>query len=351
MTPQSREVERCIRILNGPLRGAVFPVQRRLSIGRANGSDIQVVHSGISRQHAHILREASGRHVLIDLRSSNGTFVAGSRIRRHVLEPGEVFKIMRTSFSYEYSRSGLRGGESGEFVVPRIDLHTLRATTCYEAANSLGLTPSMVTRELETASEPLAAAPDRTAVDGEQERHPVVARRPDGTAYEGNLIADIVDYRLQRCRLQEGPAQSPKERARFMALEKRLHVPLTGGAHGQGAIGRFSCKIPAALRFASGEEVPATVVTMGTDDAEIHVAQRGVALDTIVWLAFDLVLGGQEQSAVFTGRVAWTNQGHIGLSFAGTPSWQRCCTNAKTMRDGAGSVEVEGLCRVLATTG
>src|SRR5688572_24133332 len=68
------ETERRIRILNGPLRGATYLIRERVGIGRASSSDIQLVHDGISRQHAQIVTDDRGRHVLVDLDSSNGTF-------------------------------------------------------------------------------------------------------------------------------------------------------------------------------------------------------------------------------------------------------------------------------------
>ena len=106
-----------IRILNGPLRGVTHSIRKRVSIGRASSSDVQLVHDGISRQHAQIIVDQD-RHVLQDLDSSNGTFVDEQRIRRHPLEPGTVFKIMKVKLVYELdTEAEVDCEESGVFAI------------------------------------------------------------------------------------------------------------------------------------------------------------------------------------------------------------------------------------------
>jgi ABC transport system ATP-binding/permease protein len=54
---------------------------RALRIGRAPDNDIVVSDSGISRYHAE-LRNVAGAYSVVDLDSSNGTFVNGRRTAR-----------------------------------------------------------------------------------------------------------------------------------------------------------------------------------------------------------------------------------------------------------------------------
>ncbi|HEY0942655.1 MAG TPA: sulfate permease [Steroidobacter sp.] len=61
-------------------------------VGRDPASDIHLKDPQVSWKHAVLINEA-GACAIEDLGSSNGTFVAGTRIQRHVLYPGERIKI------------------------------------------------------------------------------------------------------------------------------------------------------------------------------------------------------------------------------------------------------------------
>jgi FHA domain len=57
-------------------------------IGRGSSCDLVIQHRTVSRRHAQLFfRE--GSWILIDLRSTNGTFINGSRVRRSQLLPGD----------------------------------------------------------------------------------------------------------------------------------------------------------------------------------------------------------------------------------------------------------------------
>lgn len=49
-------------------------------VGRAAGNDFRIDHPSISRQHAYFSIDASGRLLVRDLGSSNGTFIKGQRV-------------------------------------------------------------------------------------------------------------------------------------------------------------------------------------------------------------------------------------------------------------------------------
>jgi sulfate permease, SulP family len=63
-----------------------------LAIGRDPASGICLQDSQVSWQHA-VLSEAGGTCIIEDLGSSNGTFVGAERIRRQVLNAGEIVRI------------------------------------------------------------------------------------------------------------------------------------------------------------------------------------------------------------------------------------------------------------------
>lgn len=347
---------RRIRVLNGPLRGATHLVHDRVGIGRASSSDIQLVHDGISRQHAQVVTDERGRHVLVDLDSSNGTFIEGQRIRRQVLTPGTIFKIMRVKMVYEDAIDELVESADVEpsevFAVRRLDADTLRGTAEY---GRLDLPQPATPRQRVAAdTSPEAAAEAFGGLEGEQERdrplargaessapaaqargeerHRVTASRRDGSVYEGSLVDDIVEYRELRVRIDRGDPIAADQRQAFEALGHRLRAapaePAPAGATPSGTpyvhreFERFQCNFPAKLRFATGDELAAAVLDLGVDGTRLRVYGHQIEHDSIAWLAIHLVSRGRAHTVVFTGRVAWTCRDHLGLGFAGAPGWE-----------------------------
>jgi pSer/pThr/pTyr-binding forkhead associated (FHA) protein len=63
-----------------------------VSIGRAADNDIHIKDSTVSSQHAKIVTYFDASYVE-DLGSTNGTFVNGKRIQKHILNPGDVIAV------------------------------------------------------------------------------------------------------------------------------------------------------------------------------------------------------------------------------------------------------------------
>ncbi len=79
-------------ILNKDLKDyKVYRFLTDVSMGRSENNDIVMNDLEVSRHHAHIAHE-DGSYILFD-QSVNGTFVDNSRIERHYLSHGTVFKI------------------------------------------------------------------------------------------------------------------------------------------------------------------------------------------------------------------------------------------------------------------
>lgn len=297
-----------LRVLNGPARGATCEVTARVAIGRASSSDLQLVEQEVSRQHARIVEDEHGNHVLEDLRSSNGTFVDGEPVIRHVLRPHAVLTIGETQLVYEPT-------VTAEAVAPptrRSDMKTLRNTAehrCLVARSHAPTTPT-------GAAVPSWAITDR---DGRA----LVFERPDGGEYEGNLVDDVIEYRMLRAQhLRGGFAESAPAR-RFAALRARLVQPAVVSGRpdrpDQRAFRRFGCWLPAEVRLATGEDHPCQVRDIGVDGAQLVAVSHGLEPEAIVWLAIEVLENGQARSLVLAARVAWVDQEFVGLAFAGAP--------------------------------
>ena len=89
-----------IIIISGDDAGAGYPVKGTVSFGRAESNTVVLKDSKVSRQHAQIQQQGS-EFVIVDLNSSNGTFVNGERIEEHVLSPGDEIAIGDSVMQFE----------------------------------------------------------------------------------------------------------------------------------------------------------------------------------------------------------------------------------------------------------
>jgi len=79
--------------LNGAQIGHVTRLPQTPSrVGRGQDCDVWVNDDGISRKHARLVPQGRG-YLVEDTGSANGTFVAGQRIRRHVLQDGDLLQF------------------------------------------------------------------------------------------------------------------------------------------------------------------------------------------------------------------------------------------------------------------
>ena len=105
-----------LTVLTGEHVGTVFELHEGVStIGRKEDQDVQLIDDGISRNHAKIIREADGSAKLIDLDSTNGTYINGRRIRAEGLREGDRIRVGQSAildFRYEYRDSTILLSES-----------------------------------------------------------------------------------------------------------------------------------------------------------------------------------------------------------------------------------------------
>ena len=95
MAPSIAPVFRCLQvpILQFSIRAPT------ITLGRSPVCGVVVGHESISRRHAEI--QFSGDRVeILDLKSRNGTFVAGARIAKSYIEPGQIVRFGSLAFAF-----------------------------------------------------------------------------------------------------------------------------------------------------------------------------------------------------------------------------------------------------------
>ncbi len=87
-------------ITQGPGTGTEYEIERAAILGRLDTSDIPVRDKKASREHAKIYRQGQ-QYAIVDLNSSNGTFVNDDPITKHMLKPGDSITIGLVSMRFE----------------------------------------------------------------------------------------------------------------------------------------------------------------------------------------------------------------------------------------------------------
>jgi len=82
-------------------------VKSVIKIGRSSTSDLRVAHPAVSARHAE-LRKENGTYNLVDLSSSNGTFVNGERISSKLLSEGDLVNFGPAAFIFHDEKLQLR---------------------------------------------------------------------------------------------------------------------------------------------------------------------------------------------------------------------------------------------------
>ncbi len=93
LSPQHAQRQAYFIVINGRAVGKMFKLAgNKLVVGRSPQNEIIIDDEGVSRQHAFVERNALGL-ILVDNESTNGVFVNGSRIQRHMLADGDKVQL------------------------------------------------------------------------------------------------------------------------------------------------------------------------------------------------------------------------------------------------------------------
>ena len=309
---------RQLRAVEGPLTGATFLVRGRTRLGRGGDADIQILHDGVSRQHAQVVEDALGNAVLMDLASNNGTFVGDQRVVRHRLVPGDTVRIMRARFLYEELELDVVDPDA-DATVFAVKLNT--ADTHRQTVDHWQLDLPAPRRESSESGGAFVVEPGA-------QRHRVIACYADGSTYPGDLLGDILEYRSLRVRSLRGDALEEAEIRRFGVLQGALHQPPAASdpLQTKRKFLRFRCGFPARLRHGEhfGDRTArVTVVDLSAGGAGVQVVGANLKLGDLAWLVVDLVVGKRARTIVLTGRLVSTDGAVYGLLFAGAPEWEQ----------------------------
>ena len=85
--------------------GTVVALPERVVLGRHPDCDVVLQDSQVSRRHAEV-RLVSGRHMLLDLSSSNGTWIDERPVLQHLLSDGDTFRVGDQLIAYRTRPSG-----------------------------------------------------------------------------------------------------------------------------------------------------------------------------------------------------------------------------------------------------
>jgi pSer/pThr/pTyr-binding forkhead associated (FHA) protein len=89
-------------VLDGDDAGRRLPLvgKTRFKIGRSLTSDLKLLDGKVSRDHC-LVETVRDHHIVVDLESANGTVVNGERVKKTVLQEGDLIRLGFTVLKYD----------------------------------------------------------------------------------------------------------------------------------------------------------------------------------------------------------------------------------------------------------
>lgn len=92
-----------VRVTEGPLAGGLFRNwEGPLTIGRGLDNNVVLVDDAVSTMHAQIIQEGTDYYI-VDLKSSNGTFLDGVKVQKTKLSNGQKIKVGVSTLVFEWT--------------------------------------------------------------------------------------------------------------------------------------------------------------------------------------------------------------------------------------------------------
>lgn len=89
-------------VIDGDDAGRRLPLvgKGQFKVGRSVTSDLKLVDGKVSRDHC-LIETVRDHHIIVDLESANGTVVNGERVRKTVLQEGDLIRLGYTMLKYD----------------------------------------------------------------------------------------------------------------------------------------------------------------------------------------------------------------------------------------------------------
>jgi len=91
------------------------------TIGRKPNNNITIDDLSVSDKHAHVITIVKDSF-LEDLGSTNGTYVNGKQVRKHILEPGDTITFGTFQMTYQYSSASTDQSFQQTMIAGNIDI-------------------------------------------------------------------------------------------------------------------------------------------------------------------------------------------------------------------------------------
>ena len=110
-----------LRGVSAPIKGKVWHSETLLRSGRLATLEIVLDDSSVSRKHAEVRLASDGQSwTVVDLNSTNGTYVNGTRVTidvEPVLKQRDIVQFGKVAFSVEMSENSLEGPPSDQLIL------------------------------------------------------------------------------------------------------------------------------------------------------------------------------------------------------------------------------------------
>lgn len=237
-------MNRQLRVIEGPDRGAVFTIgeQAIYTVGRGADCDFRIRDPHVSRTHFQI--DCSGTILTLSNSSKNGTLVNGESVDHHELRFGDMIELGKSKVEYAATHD-----EVTELVYPRAELQSLEFEDAASRLSALVTLPELIIRSrtdedlaLRLADTLLSSIPHAgTVLVAAYPTSRVRARGGESSAGErvneyGGLSIDIDAPHFSCARSRGKDAARPSQRLILRTLghgESTLHVWST---HGQESV-------------------------------------------------------------------------------------------------------------------
>lgn len=151
-----------LEVVDGPGAGRRLQLERPVTVlGKGSSADVRFRAPGISREHAKLVLAADGIVNLVDLGSTNGTFVNQARIDVALVRPGDRIQLgAHLTLAVTRPTKAQPEGEVARLTTRQLEVARLVAvgSTNAEVARALGVTTRTVSSHLERIYQQLGIA-------------------------------------------------------------------------------------------------------------------------------------------------------------------------------------------------